>query len=78
MNTEESAPRKNIYKTGSQYSLSPEVKTGKFDLNLPKILKLSNQEISSQGIYKSLKHFSKLDYTTQSQKIRDIIGFSTG
>ena len=35
------------------------------DLNLPKILKLSSQEITSQGIYQSLKHFATYDYLAQ-------------
>lgn len=47
-------------------------------IHLPKILKLSDEEISKQGIYKSLKKFANFDYVAQEKKIRDIIGISLG
>lgn len=41
MNSEETSPKKNIQRSGSQYSISPLRKTGQVELSLPKILKLS-------------------------------------
>lgn len=47
-------------------------------VSLPKILKLSTEEISSQNIYQSLKRFSDEDYRNQEKKLRDLIGLSNG
>ena len=34
-------------------------------IHLPKILKMSSEEISNQGIYQSLKKFPAFDYLAQ-------------
>ena len=59
-------------------SLSLSKNSNQVGSNLPKILKLSSHDISSQGIYQSLKHFSPHEYRAQEKKIRDIIGLSNG
>ena len=48
----------------------------KVDVHLPKILRMSSEELSSQGIYSSLKNFAAYDFAAQEKKLRSIIGLS--
>lgn len=62
----------------SQSTIFPSNRKKPIEGSLPKILKISTEKISNQGIYQSLKHFANYDYIVQERKIKDIIGLSNG
>lgn len=65
-NAEEALFKSNkIERSNSLSTVSPALRKSNLEVALPKILNLSSKEIANQGIYKSLKRFSEIDYRNQ-------------